>query len=187
MSVRRGSAMQEQEILDFWFEELTPQQWFKKDSGLDATITRRFSEVHRAASQCELYRWRHTPEGRLAEIIVLDQFSRNIFRDQPGAFAQDALALALAQEAVAQCADNQLNTAQRAFLYMPYMHSESLPIHDVAMELYDQPGLEFNLEFEVKHRDIIVEFGRYPHRNAILERQSTEAEIAFLKQPGSSF
>ncbi|MCL5255144.1 MAG: DUF924 domain-containing protein, partial [Gammaproteobacteria bacterium] len=97
------------------------------------------------------------------------------------------LFLALAQEAVQLGVDAQLTTEQKAFLYMPYMHSESLVIHDVAMQLYDQPGLEYNLEFEVKHRDIIVRFGRYPHRNALLGRQSTTEEQEFLTQPGSSF
>lgn len=180
-------VMSEEVVLQFWFEELSSEQWFRKDEALDQLITDRFKSLHTSATQCELFHWRHSPQGRLAEIIVLDQFSRNIYRDQPGAFAHDALALALAQEAVANCADNPLTSTQRAFLYMPYMHSESLPIHEVAMRLYDQPGLEFNLEFEIQHRDIIARFGRYPHRNKILGRESTEEEIAFLTQPGSSF
>ncbi|WP_228517791.1 DUF924 family protein [Aliidiomarina indica] len=180
-------VMSEDVVLQFWFEELSAEQWFKKDTALDQLITERFKALHQSATQCELFHWRHSPEGRLAEIIVLDQFSRNIYRDQAGAFASDALALALAQEAVAQCADNTLSANQRAFLYMPYMHSESLPIHEVAMRLYDQPGLEYNLEFEIQHRDIIARFGRYPHRNGILGRESTDEEVEFLTQPGSSF
>jgi len=118
---------------------------------------------------------------------VLDQFSRNIHRGAPQAFAQDALALALAQELVAARHDQELTTEERAFAYMPYMHSESLAIHDQAMLLFNQPGLDNNLQFEVRHRDIIARFGRYPHRNAALGRNSTAEETSFLAEPGSSF
>ncbi|MEA2118462.1 DUF924 family protein [Halovibrio sp. HP20-50] len=176
-----------QAVLGFWFEALTPAQWFKKDAELDRTISQRFSALHAQAARCECYAWRQTAQGRLAEIIVLDQFSRNIYRDDARAFATDALALVLAQEAVAASADVELNSTQRAFLYMPYMHSESTVIHEVAVELFDQPGLENNHGFEVRHKAIIDRFGRYPHRNALLGRASTEEELDFLKQPGSSF
>lgn len=175
------------DILDFWFDEISPALWWKKDAAFDALIAARFGAVHRRACQCELYVWRATPEGRLAEIIVLDQFSRNIHRDTPGAFAADPMALALAQEAVAAGADRSLTPGQRVFLYMPYMHSESIAIHDIAVELFRANGIPENLDFEIRHRDIIARFDRYPHRNAILGRQSTGEEIAFLRQPGSSF
>ncbi len=175
------------DILKFWFETLTPSQWFRKDAGLDRKISQAFSELHRQAACCELYGWRRSPEGRLAEIIVLDQFSRNIFRDTPEAFASDPLALALAQEAVASGADSAMSATEQSFLYMPYMHSESAVIHEIAMNLYDQEGLEENLEFERRHKAIIDRFGRYPHRNIILGRPSTPEEIEFLKQPGSGF
>ncbi len=175
------------QVLRFWFEEATPAQWWKKDAAFDAVIAGRFALLHAAAARCECYGWRTTPQGRLAEILVLDQFSRNLFRDGRDAFATDALALALAQEAVAAGADAALPVEQRRFVYMPYMHSESLAIHDVAVRLFDQPGLEDNLKFEHLHRDIIVRFGRYPHRNALLGRVSTPDEEAFLEQPGSSF
>jgi len=125
------------------------------------------------------------PEGRLAEILVLDQFSRHIHRDTPGAFAQDPMALALAQEAVALGIDQDLEKSRRHFLYMPYMHSESLVIHDRALELFEALGVA--VDFEIRHRDIIERFGRYPHRNETLGRKSTAEEIEFLKQPGSSF
>lgn len=180
-------ASDAQAVLDFWFEALTPAQWFKKDLEMDRKISERFGELHAKAAQCECFAWRQTPQGRLAEIIVLDQFSRNIYRDDARAFATDALALALAQEAVAAQTDGELNSSQRAFLYMPYMHSESVAIHELAMQLFDQPGLENNLDFEVRHKAIIDRFGRYPHRNALLGRVSTDEERAFLKQPGSSF
>ena len=174
-------------VLGFWFDELEPAQWFRKDPALDAAIGERFAELLEAAGSGELWRWRETPRGRLAEVIVLDQFSRNIHRDSPLAFARDALALVLAQEAVARGADRALEVTQRAFLYMPWMHSESLAIHEVALELFDQPGLEEQLRYEHRHRDILLRFGRYPHRNAILGRPSTPEELTFLEQPGSSF
>ena len=175
------------EVLEFWFEEAAPAQWWKKDAAFDAVIARRFAGLHARAARCECHGWRATPQGRLAEILVLDQFSRNLFRDAAAAFATDPLALALAQEAVAAGADAKLTVEQRRFIYMPYMHSESLAIHEEAVRLFDQPGLEDNLKFEHLHRDIIVRFGRYPHRNALLGRVSTPEEEAFLLQPGSSF
>ena len=176
-----------QEILKFWFEEAEPAQWWKKDEEFDRIIIERFSELHRRASCCELFEWRKDARGRLAEIVVLDQFSRNMFRGSPLSFAQDALALALSQEAVSAGADEALNPAERSFLYMPFMHSESLKIHEVAVALFRRNGLEGNLDYELKHKAIIERFGRYPHRNAILGRESTQEEIEFLKQPGSSF
>jgi uncharacterized protein (DUF924 family) len=179
--------MQPQPILHFWFEELTAKQHFVKDAALDETIRTRFGDTLEAAAHCELYAWRATAEGRLAEIIVLDQFSRNVFRDTPRAFAQDALALVLAQELVAREQDRSLPTAQRVFAYMPYMHSESALVHAQATELFSQPGMENNLNFELRHKTIIDRFGRYPHRNAILGRTSSAQELAFLSEPGSSF
>ncbi|MEO1889499.1 MAG: DUF924 family protein [Cycloclasticus sp.] len=176
-----------QQILKFWFEELTPSQWWVKNEQLDQLITDRFSDIHAKASQCELFEWRDTAEGRLAEIIVLDQFSRNMFRDSPLSFANDSLALALAQEAILFGADKELSPVQRSILYLPCMHSESLKIHEVAMLLYQKNGIESNLTFEIKHKEIIEKFGRYPHRNIVLGRTSTKEEIEFLKQEGSSF
>ncbi len=175
------------EVIGFWFESLEPSQWFGKNPALDAEIAERFGELLEAAGRGELWSWRLSARGRLAEIVVLDQFSRNIHRDTPLAFARDPVALVLAQEAVASRIDRHLDVAWRAFLYMPWMHSESLAIHDEALGLFDQPGLEASLRFEHRHRDIIARFGRYPHRNAILGRTSTPEEQAFLAQPGSSF
>ncbi|MDX1268898.1 MAG: DUF924 family protein, partial [Oceanisphaera sp.] len=150
-------------------------------------IRRRFSDLHRRACLGELFEWRTRAEGRLAEIIVLDQFSRNMYRDQPAAFAADGMALALAQEAITAGAERGLTKQQRVFLYMPMMHSESLKVHDVALALFEKNGIADNLAFELRHRDIIARFGRYPHRNAILGRESTAEELAFLQQPGSGF
>jgi uncharacterized protein (DUF924 family) len=176
-----------QSILHFWFTELTAKQHFAKDAALDEAIRARFGDTLAAAARCELFAWRATPEGRLAEIIVLDQFSRNIYRDTPRAFAQDALALVLAQELVASGLDRSLPQAQRVFAYMPTMHSESALVHAQAVLLFTQLGMQDNLNFELRHKAIIDRFGRYPHRNALLGRTSTPQELAFLSEPGSSF
>lgn len=179
--------MDYQSVLQFWFEEIEPKKWWVKDPAFDQLLRERFGKLHAQAARGELFAWRKTAEGRLAEIIVLDQFSRNIFRDTPAAFAQDVLALVLAQEAVVAGADKSLPEKQCSFLYMPFMHSESLAIHDVAVKLFSKPGLEGNLDFEMKHKVIIEKFGRYPHRNEILGRASTAEELEFLKQPNSGF
>ena len=176
-----------QDVLKFWFEEIAPAQWWDKDPHLDQLITARFAATHTRATQCELYEWRDTAHGRLAEIIVLDQFSRNMFRDKPPAFAQDALALALAQEAIGAGAGDLLTQQERSFLYLPFMHSESLLIHELAVSLYTENGEQNSLDFELKHQAIIEQFGRYPHRNAILGRVSTAEEIAFLQLPDAGF
>lgn len=174
-------------ILNFWFEEIEPKQWWEKDTEFDALIKQRFENVLAQAIAGELYHWRATPEGRLAEIIVLDQFSRNIYRNTPQSFAADPIALVLAQEAVALNSDSELKAKQMPFLLMPYMHSESLKIHEIAIRLFNRKAAQGNLEFERRHKAIIEQFGRYPHRNIILGRTSTEAELTFLTQPGSSF
>jgi len=175
------------DILDFWFKEISPEQWFQKSDAFDQEISQRFTKIHMQASQGECYTWRKTISGRLAEIIVLDQFSRNLFRNDARSFAYDSMALVLAQEAIQTGEDQNLSPQQRSFLYMPFMHSESLAIHTRAVELFSQPGLEMNYDFEIKHKVIIERFGRYPHRNAILNRKSTEEELAFLKEPDSHF
>lgn len=174
-------------VLNFWFEEIDAAQWWAKSDEFDSLIATRFGTLHAAAARCELSHWRDTPQGRLAEVIVLDQFSRNMYRDQPQSFACDPLALALAQHAVSLQADLALQAAQRAFLYMPYMHSESPLIHANALSLFSQKGLEHALPSEIRHKAIVDRFGRYPHRNAILGRPSSAEEIEFLTTPGSSF
>jgi uncharacterized protein (DUF924 family) len=174
-------------VLAFWFDEATPAQHFRKDPEFDAAIRTRFADTHSAAARCELSAWRDTAEGRLAEIIVLDQFSRNLFRDDARAFAADSLALVLAQEAIRAGVDRELPPARRAFLYMPFMHSESRAIHVDAERLFRQPGLEHNYDFELKHKAIIDRFGCYPHRNSVLGRTASAEEEAFLKGPGASF
>lgn len=175
------------EVLTFWFQEIEARLWFASDRGFDDLIRQRFHSVIQKAAAGELYSWRATAEGRLAEIIVLDQFSRNVFRNTPQAFTQDPIALVLAQEAVASGALSFLNPAQRSFLLLPYMHSESAQIHVVAESLYKDFAPAENYEFELRHKAIIDRFGRYPHRNAILGRTSTPEEVEFLLQPGSRF
>jgi len=174
-------------VLNFWFSELTSKDWFTKDESLDLKISHLFLETYQKAVRGELFKWRENIEGRLAEVIVLDQFSRNIFRDKAESFQYDCMALTLAQEASSLDEALDLSPMMRGFLYMPYMHSESLLIHEEAVKLFSQKGLEHNLEFEIKHKKIIEKFGRYPHRNKILGRESTPEEIEFLKRPGSSF
>lgn len=176
-----------EEVLRFWFEETTPKMWWAADPLFDAQIRDRFLPLLEQAARGELFEWRSQPKGRLAEIIVLDQFSRNVYRNTPFAFAQDPMALALAQEAVAAGVPKVLTPEQCAFLLLPYMHSESRKIHAVAERLYREFAPAGNLDYELRHKAIIDRFGRYPHRNQIVGRVSTPEEIEFLKQPGSSF
>jgi uncharacterized protein (DUF924 family) len=176
-----------QTVLTFWFDELTPPQWFEKNLEMDAETSRRFGAVHERAARGELASWRGTAQGRLAEVIVLDQFSRNMFRDTPGAFAADGLALQRSREAIDAGADQELSEERRMFLYMPFMHSESSEVHEEAVALFEALDNEEALHFEHLHKVIIDRFGRYPHRNEILGRTSTPEELEFLTQPNSSF
>lgn len=179
--------MKPQDVLHFWFQETQPKQRFVRDAAFDQAIRERFAAAQASAVQGELWSWRATPEGRLAEIILLDQFSRNLHRDSPLAFAHDGMALVLAQEAVAQGLDAQLEPEQRSFLYMPYMHSESRAVQRESLRLFTALGRAENLDFAHRHAEIVERFGRYPHRNAALGRASTPEELEFLQQPGSSF
>ncbi len=167
-----------EDIIHFWFGECSPKQWFGNDSIFDELIRSRFLETHRQVVAGESAAWRTTPEGRLAEIIVLDQFSRNMFRGTPEAFLSDPIALSLAEEAVRSGDDLKLEKRKRQFLYMPYMHSELRVVHEKAMRLFEKLG---DTEYEQAHKDIIDRFGRYPHRNAILGRTSTSEEVVFLQ------
>lgn len=166
------------DVLTFWFDELEPKQHFKRSDAVDRLIHDRFLDTYARVVAGETDAWRDSPDGRLAEIIVLDQFARNLFRDQAQAFAADPLALALAQEMVRRGDDASLPETRRVFAYMPYMHSESLQVHDTALQLFDGTP---NLDFEIRHRDIIERFGRYPHRNEALGRESTAEELEWMK------
>ena len=175
------------ELLRFWFEETDEKTLWSKDPAFDRLLAEKFSALHTQAVKCELFSWRRHALGRLAEIIVLDQLSRSLFRDTPAAFACDPQALALSQEAVAGGFAAGLTPRQKSFLYMPYMHSESPLIQQEGQALFEETGLAVTIDFAERHKVIIERFGRYPHRNKILGRTSTAEEIEFLKQPGSSF
>ena len=179
--------MTPQTVLDFWFAEENRPFQFARNDGFDAQIRAQFSNIWQQAARGELSHWRDTLQGRLAEIIILDQFSRNLFRNSPQAFAQDTAALILAQEAVHQPGFADLLPHERHFMLMPLMHSESQVIHEQAVPLLERYTNENALDFEIKHKVIIDRFGRYPHRNAVLGRKTTEEEAEFLKQEGSSF
>lgn len=178
-------GMNSADVINFWFREIRSEKWFDNDEAFDQLCRQKFQKILDQASKGELYSWRKTAEGRLAEIIVLDQFSRNIYRNSPRAFAQDLMALTLAQEMVELGLDKQVPEEWRPFIYMPYMHSESVVIHEEAMKLFE--GHDDNMKFEELHFHILKRFGRYPHRNLVLGRSSTPEEIEFLKTPGSSF
>ncbi|KTD11427.1 DUF924 family protein [Legionella jamestowniensis] len=168
-------------ILNFWFKELTPEQWWKKDAKLDETIKNQFLKIHQQAAAGELFSWRHTACGCLAEVIILDQFSRHLYRKSPLSFAFDGMALVLAQEAIRRKFNQQMTVSHRTFLYMPFMHSESPAIQDISLELFSEPGLEEQRSYAQQHAEIIKRFGRFPHRNTILNLDSTKEEIAFLQ------
>lgn len=173
--------MNEQEVLNFWFEELTPEQWFQGTAALDQEIRVRFKDTLDKARAGELADWRETIEGRLAEIIVLDQFSRNIYRDQGEAFDSDDMALALAQEAVRYNKQYDLSPEKRAFIYMPFMHSESLFVQEnYSLHYFKEEGLEQNWPFAESHHETIKTFGRFPYRNEALNRETTSNEQAYL-------
>jgi uncharacterized protein (DUF924 family) len=172
-------------VLEFWFRgDVERKEWFSKDPSFDDEIRARFLPLHEEAARGAFTAWRDSPRSCLALIVLLDQFPRNMFRGSARAFATDALALDTARHAVASGHDRVLNTTERTFIYLPFEHSENLADQERALELFaDHP----NSEWVHKHWEIIKRFGRFPHRNGILGRQSTPAEIEFLKQPGSSF
>lgn len=186
-------------VLDFWFDKNNEQYWFAQNDDFDKQIKEKFGNIWQSAKHGECVTWRLATSqtdsnssitalaGRLAEIIVLDQFSRNLCRGQADAFAQDGMALALAQEAIKQPQFDNLPMQWRRFIIMPFMHSESAMIHERYLPLFEQLNDANTLDFEHRHKEIIDRFGRYPHRNDVLDRESTDAEEAFLKQPNSSF
>ena len=175
------------EILNFWFDELTPKDWFRKDEALDSTIASRFGALYHELREGVPASWLDTPQGYLAAILVLDQFPRNMFRDDARAFATDEEALALAKRAIAEGLDQELTRDERVFLYMPFQHSEDRHDQARAIALYAMLGKPSNLDFALRHQEVVDRFDRFPHRNVILGRPSTEEEKKFLTEPGSSF
>ena len=188
-----------QAVLDFWFgAEGSPEhgqlraEWFRKDGAFDAQIAQRFGAQVNAALAGGLSHWAAQPAGQLARIVLLDQFTRNMFRDTARAFAGDALALAAAQALVDEGADAALRPEQRVFAYLPFEHHESLAMQDRSVRLFsalaaEAPALQNMLDYAHKHRAVIARFGRFVHRNELLGRASTAEEAAFLKEPGSRF
>jgi len=185
------------EVLDFWFRPRTSpdhgkarREWFRKDPAFDAEIRERFGAAVETALADGFADWT-APRAALARVLILDQFTRNSFRDEPRAFAGDALALATAEDAVARGADLLLSPVERWFMYLPFAHAENLVVQErsVALNkrLRDETGLADPLVWAEKHAAVIRLFGRYPHRNALLGRESTPEEIAFLATPGSRF
>lgn len=194
------------EVLSFWFGELdehglasedTTKRWWRKDAAFDEQIRARFEALHRAVLAGEREDWLDSARGRLATLIVLDQLSRNMFRDSARAFAADGQALEIALGGIDQGMDRTLPVAQRAFFYLPLMHSEDLDTQQRCVALFEALHAELdgtareqiaaNLDFACKHRDIVASWGRFPHRNEVLSRESSAEERAFLEQPGSSF
>ena len=184
-----------QSILDFWFGVPAGsfrQQWFRKDPQFDTQIKAQFEDVYWAMVALPPKLWLTTPKESLARIVVLDQFARNMFRNTPQSFAADAQALATAELAIERGYDTQLLPVERLFLYTPFEHSEELADQNLSVQYFENliseaPELADSLEYAYHHQAIIAQFGRFPHRNHILSRPSTAAELAFLKQPGSGF
>jgi len=175
-------------ILAFWFEEISPESWFKKDALFDDMLLQKFERTSEQALAGQLDKWAQDKDGRLALILLLDQIPRNIFRDTPKAFAGDEIACALSLRSVADgFLETEKNMHKRQFFLMPMMHSEDLEVQKQSLPLFKTLTSENAYDYAVRHHDIIKRFGRFPHRNQILNRPSSEEEATFLSQPGSSF
>jgi uncharacterized protein (DUF924 family) len=173
------------EVLAFWFSDR--DHWWRKSADFDEEIRRRFGPLHAEITNGEHDDWRKTPAGTLAYVIVLDQLSRNMFRNDARAYGSDDRALAASREALSRGDDGALSVDERTFLYMPLMHSEDVTDQERSVALFGSLGDDDSLRAAERHRDVIRRFGRFPHRNAVLGRASTAEELAFLKEPGSSF
>jgi uncharacterized protein (DUF924 family) len=176
-----------EEVFTFWFKELTRKDWFEKNEALDEAMRRHFAATHLSLARGEIDAWRTSPESRLAAVIVLDQLSRNLYRGTPLAFATDWLALREARLAIEAGGDMAVLPEQRGFFYLPFEHSETLADQDRSVELFALLGDADYLDYAERHRAVIREFGRFPHRNALLGRESTAAELEYLSKPGAGF
>ena len=174
-------------MLAFWFEELTPDDWFGGGEEVDDRIRERFLALHEALRNHVPESWRTTPRGMLAAVIALDQFPRNMYRGDGQAFAADPAALALATEAIERGLDRAMSVDERKFLYLPFEHSEDPSVQARSVELFATLENEETLGYALRHKEIIDRFGRFPHRNEVLRRVSTPEEIEFLTEPDSSF
>lgn len=190
MTAQRSQPIEDTDmraVLDFWLLQTGPEKWFSRDDALDAEIRVKFAALHDRAMAGELAHWRGTPDGCLGEIIVLDQFSRNLYRDDPRAYAADDQARETMTQALARDFDAGMSKDERRFLYMPLQHSEDAANQARSVELFRTLEDDETFKYTLRHQEIIARFGRFPHRNAALARQSTAEEIAFLRQPNSSF
>lgn len=172
-----------QDIIGFW-QEAGEAAWYKKSAAFDDAITARFGESHYSAARGEMAAWEATAGGALALLLLLDQFPRNMFRDSPHAFATDSVALAIARRAIAKGFDAQFAMPMRQFFYLPHMHAENLDAQDECVRLCEAHTAPENVRFAIIHRDIIAQFGRFPHRNTVLGRETTAQEQAFLDSGG---
>jgi uncharacterized protein (DUF924 family) len=186
-------SMTADKVLDFWFNETDRQNWFERSDAFDQIIRDRFADAVDTARGGGFSGWRDTAQGCLAVIILIDQLSRNIYRDSPLAWSADDVALSCARQALARTYDAGLGLDERTFLYMPLMHSEDLADQKQCVELFRTLAEEraddedVSLDFAIRHHDIVARFGRFPHRNEILGRESTPEELKFLEEPNSSF
>ncbi len=187
-SLTNGAAGSAEEVLDFWFAEGRKEQWFNGGPDFDNLVEEALGPLHRQGSAGALDDWAATPRGALALVLLLDQVPRNIYRQTPQAYASDPQARRVARETVDAGLDRELRQIERVFLYLPFEHSEELADQELGCQLISQ--LDENpdwLDFAERHRDLIARFGRFPHRNAILGRQCTPEEDAYLAQPGAGF
>lgn len=175
------------DVLDFWFSGRVRQKWFEADREFDGELKERFGVLSEKAVAGALDKWKDTAEGAVALVVLLDQIPRNIHRGSHKAFQGDIPALEVSCEAIARGAESELTENQRYILYMPFMHAEDLEAQEKGVRLFEALGNDKALDYMKRHRDIIARFGRFPHRNDSLGRQSTDEELEFLKQPGSSF
>lgn len=169
-----------QDIIDFWFAPKTQPLWFNSTDDFDLSLREKYFDVYNTAKKSELDSWQHCAHGALALVIILDQFPLNMFRGLPQSFATEAISRDVARQAVSNGLDAQLSVEKKAFLYMPFMHSEDINDQEQSLTLFNQPGLENNFRFAKHHHSIIQQFGRFPHRNKILGRESSEAELNYL-------
>ncbi|MEO7168847.1 MAG: DUF924 family protein [Sphingomonas sp.] len=174
-------------VLRFWFEDLKPEQQFAKDDALDATIRERFGTCRDLLLATGAAGWRDQPDNLLAAVILLDQFSRNIHRETPDAFAADDLALALTMEGIAHGWDSEMPPERAAFLYMPLMHAENVEAQRLSLQKFTALGRAENLRFAMEHAVVIEQFGRFPSRNAALGRESTVEELDYLERPDAGW
>ena len=168
------------ELLDFWFSEKASKYWFNSTRAFDQALTASYESTWLEAQQGKLDHWQESALGSLALVIILDQFPLNMFRGQPKCFSTESQSREVAGRALEQGFDEELEASSQSFLYMPYMHSEDLADQAVSVKLFNQPGLESNYRFAQHHYSIVERFGRFPHRNKILGRESTEAEVEYL-------